>query len=67
MSLKLLYPTYMFMYVNFIIEFEEMAANVVKAERHISPGEAQAFWRFIQDHGDDYKVLQMILCCEKDC
>ena len=51
----------------FIIEFEEMAANELKAERHIPPGEARILWRFIQDHGDNYKVLHLIPCRKKNC
>lgn len=42
--------------MNLTTEFEEMAANEVKCERHISPGEAQFLWQLIQDHGDNYKV-----------
>lgn len=37
-------------------EFEQMSANEVKRERHISPGEAQFLWQLIQDHGNNYKV-----------
>ncbi|KAK2558372.1 Nucleolar protein 16 [Acropora cervicornis] len=40
-----------------IQEFEEMAANELKTERHIPPGEARVLWRFIQDHGDNYKGM----------
>lgn len=38
------------------LEFEQMVANEVKGERHISPGEAQFLWQLIQDHGNNYKV-----------
>ncbi|KAM7445479.1 hypothetical protein ABFA07_006079 [Porites harrisoni] len=40
-----------------IKEFEQMAANEVKGERHISPGEAQFLWQLIQDHGTNYKAM----------
>jgi len=33
-----------------------MAADEVKIERHISPGEAQFLWQLIQAHGNNYKV-----------
>ena len=39
-----------------MLEFEQMAADEVKGERHISPGEAQFLWQLIQDHGTNYKV-----------
>ena len=39
-----------------MLEFEQIAANEVKGERHISPGEAQFLWQLIQDHGTNYKV-----------
>ena len=38
------------------LEFEKMAANELKGERHISPGEAQFLWQLIQDYGNNYKV-----------
>ena len=38
------------------LEFEKMAANELRGERHISPGEAQFLWQLIQDHGNNYKV-----------
>jgi len=38
------------------LEFEKMAANELKGERHISPGEAQFLWQLIQEHGNNYKV-----------
>ncbi|XP_020610290.1 nucleolar protein 16-like [Orbicella faveolata] len=38
-------------------EFEKMAANELKGERHISPGEAQFLWQLIQDHGNNYKGM----------
>ena len=38
------------------LEFERMAANELKGERRISPGEAQFLWQLIQDHGNNYKV-----------
>ncbi|XP_068709843.1 nucleolar protein 16-like [Montipora capricornis] len=40
-----------------IKEFEEMAANEVKKERHIPPGEAQFVLGLIQDHGNNYKDM----------
>ena len=39
-----------------LLEFEKMAADEVKIERHISPGEAQFLWQLIQAHGNNYKV-----------
>lgn len=38
------------------LEFEQMAANERKGERHISPGEVQFLWQLIGDHGNNYKV-----------
>ena len=43
-----------------MLEFEQMAANEVKGERHISPGEAQFLWQLIQDHGNNYKVHNIL-------
>jgi len=40
-----------------IKEFEKMAADEVKIERHISPGEAQFLWQLIQAHGNNYKDM----------
>ncbi|XP_022782875.1 nucleolar protein 16-like [Stylophora pistillata] len=38
-------------------EFEQMAANEKKCERHISPGEVQFLWQLIGDHGNNYKGM----------
>lgn len=46
----------MFYFYASCLEFEKMAANELKGERHISPGEAQFLWQLIQDHGNNYKV-----------
>ncbi|EDO47617.1 predicted protein [Nematostella vectensis] len=38
-------------------EFETLAANEVKKERRIAPGEAHFVWKLIQKHGEDYKAM----------